>query len=79
MKRGRGTDKVYGCLFTCFTSRAVHIEDVVRWRPVPLYKVSVDSSQTSDAPRKSGVTMLQTSLQRTKKFAIVSVNGIRRT
>ena len=28
VKRGRGTDKVYGCLFTCFTSRAVHIEDV---------------------------------------------------
>ena len=27
VKRGRGTDKVYGCLFTCFTSRAVHIED----------------------------------------------------
>ena len=28
VKRGRGTDKVYGCLFTGFTSRAVHIEDV---------------------------------------------------
>ncbi|XP_068735362.1 uncharacterized protein [Montipora capricornis] len=28
VKRRRGTDKVYGCLFTCFTSRAVHIEDV---------------------------------------------------
>lgn len=28
MKRGRGTDKVYGCPFTCFTSRAVHREDV---------------------------------------------------
>ena len=28
VKRGRGSDKVYGCLFTCFTSRAVHIEDV---------------------------------------------------
>ena len=26
MKRGRRTDKVYGCLFICFTSRAVHIE-----------------------------------------------------
>ena len=28
MKRGRGTDKVYGCLFTCFTSCAVHTEDL---------------------------------------------------
>ena len=28
VKRGRGTEKVYGCLFTCFTSPAVHIEDV---------------------------------------------------
>ena len=28
VKRGRGTNKVYGCLFICFTSRAVHIEDV---------------------------------------------------
>ena len=28
VKRGRGSDKVYGCIFTCFTSRAVHIEDV---------------------------------------------------
>ena len=28
VKRGRRTEKVYGCLFTCFTSRAVHIKDV---------------------------------------------------
>ena len=28
VKRGRSAEKVYGCLFTCFTSRAVHIEDV---------------------------------------------------
>ena len=28
VKHGRGSDKVYGCIFTCFTSRAVHIEDV---------------------------------------------------
>ena len=28
VKRGQGAEKVYGCLFTCFTSRAVHIEDV---------------------------------------------------
>ena len=28
VKRGRGAEKAYGCLFTCFISRAVHIEDV---------------------------------------------------
>jgi len=28
VKRGRGSEKVYGCLFTCFTFRAIHIEDV---------------------------------------------------
>jgi len=28
VKRGRGSDKVYGCIFTCFTSHAVHVEDV---------------------------------------------------
>ena len=28
VKRGRSAEKVYGCLFTYFTSRAVHIEDV---------------------------------------------------
>ena len=28
VKRGRGTEKVYGCIFVCFTSRAIHIEDV---------------------------------------------------
>ena len=28
VKRGRGSEKVCGCLFTCFTSRAIHIEDV---------------------------------------------------
>lgn len=28
VKRGRGSEKIYGCLFTCFTSRGVHIEDV---------------------------------------------------
>lgn len=28
VKRGRGTDKVYGCIFVCLTLRAIHIEDV---------------------------------------------------
>ena len=28
VKRGRSAEKVYGCLFTCFRSRAVHIEEV---------------------------------------------------
>lgn len=28
VKRGRGTAKVYGCIFVCFNSRAIHIEDV---------------------------------------------------
>lgn len=28
VKRGRGRDKIYGCLLTCLTSRTVHIEDV---------------------------------------------------
>ena len=28
MKRNRSTVKVYGCIFVCFNSRAIHIEDV---------------------------------------------------
>ena len=28
VKRNRGTVKVYGCIFVCFNSRAVHIKDV---------------------------------------------------
>ena len=28
VKRGRTLQKVYGCIFVCFTTRAVHIEDV---------------------------------------------------
>ncbi|KAK3708359.1 hypothetical protein QZH41_004261 [Actinostola sp. cb2023] len=28
IKRGRGTEKVYACIFVCFNSRAIHIEDV---------------------------------------------------
>ena len=27
VKRGRATEKVYGCIFVCFNTRAVHIED----------------------------------------------------
>jgi hypothetical protein len=27
VKRGRSTEKVYGCIFVCFNSRAIHIED----------------------------------------------------
>ena len=27
-KRGRATEKVYGCIFVCLTSRAIHLEDV---------------------------------------------------
>ncbi len=27
VKRGRSTEKVYGCIFVCFNCRAVHIED----------------------------------------------------
>lgn len=28
MKGGRATVKMYGCIFVCFTSRAIHVEDV---------------------------------------------------
>ena len=28
VKRGRSSQKIYGCIFVCFTTRAVHIEDV---------------------------------------------------
>ena len=28
VKHSRGTEKVYGCIFVCLTSRAIHIEDV---------------------------------------------------
>jgi len=27
VKRRRGSEKAYGSLFICFTSRAIHIED----------------------------------------------------
>lgn len=28
VQRGRSTEKIYGCIFVCFNSRAIHIEDV---------------------------------------------------
>ena len=28
IKRGRSSQKIYGCIFVCFATRAVHIEDV---------------------------------------------------
>ena len=28
VKRGRSSQKIYGCIFVCFTTRAVNIEDV---------------------------------------------------
>ena len=28
VKRGRGSQKIYGCIFVCFVTRAAHIEDV---------------------------------------------------
>lgn len=31
VKRGRGTEKVYGCIFVGLTLRAIHIEDVGHW------------------------------------------------
>ena len=40
---------------------------------MPLYKLSVDSSGTADAPKKSGVTTAQTLPERTKKLATVFV------
>lgn len=27
VKRGRATEKIYGCIFVCFTTRAIHLED----------------------------------------------------
>jgi len=27
VKRGRATEKVYGCIFVCFNTRAIHVED----------------------------------------------------
>ena len=70
VKRGRGSDKVYGCVFTCFTSRAVHIEDVssLQIKLMPLFKLSDDSFPTVDFQRKYGATTAQTSPVQIEKF-----------
>ena len=42
VKRGQSAEKVYGCLYACFTSRAVHIEDVS----------SLETDSFTKAPRR---------------------------
>ena len=46
VKRGRGSEKIYGYLFTCFTGRAVHIEAVSSLRLTPSSKISEGLFQT---------------------------------
>ena len=57
VKLGRNLVKVYGCIFVCFNSRAIHIEDVGSLETERLFKHYADSFQCVEVLRKYGRTM----------------------
>ena len=79
VKRGRGRDEIYGCLFTCLTSRTVHTEDVRSLETDTFIQALLGLISNLEWPKEFWVTMAQTSLEWAKKFATVSVDSVMET
>ena len=69
VKRSRSIVKVYDCIFVCFNSRAVHIEDVSSLETDTFIQALLQFISVRGCPKEIGRTMAQILLALRRNFA----------